>query len=452
MASPNPDYPQEVKTVTGENNINITSGNFLDGTTWTNDKYINGSNEIADATSWRYSDYVDISEGNFFYQNGVTGNLPKTILYDTNKNPIQVLPVNNTLYDLSIYNAKYIRISTTIGVTPQLYQSQSYVINLGTNYFDKSNITSFVNGSIMNDAIVSTALSANYAGVSANIGNTNLNAGSYYLSCKVKVVSGTSSTTLNTIALTGSPSITVTWNDRPNLSKEYKTYSVSFTLTQNTSITNILFQLSTGNSNAILNVKDIMISKNLTGYVPYFKPIELCKIGDYQDYIFNKSGKWYKHQEIDKLILNGSQNISQAGSGTRRFNANYTTLGLTNVKEGTNTEETTATLRKCDHFLPPEGKSTWGRYYMYSNWLVFFDTESVIADATALASWFTNNNTIIYYVLATPTEVEITEPTLIDQLNTLLYQGQSYFDITNITTITDNVQPTLEVKALEKIS
>lgn len=330
-------------------------------------------------------------------------------------------------------------------------QSQSYEINLGTNYFDKTNITSCVNGSIINDAIVSTALSTNYAGVSANIGSTSLDAGSYYLSCKVKVVSGTSSTTLNTIAITGSPSITVTWKDRPNLTNKYQTFSVSFTLSQKTSITNILVQLSTGNTNAILNVADIMISKTITKFVPYFDPIELCKLGDYQDYIYYKNGKWFKHKEVGKIILNGSQNITQAGSGTRRFNANYTTLGLTNVKEGTNTEETTATLRKCDHFLPPEGQSTWGRYYMYNSWLVFFDTESVIADATALASWFTNNNTIIYYVLATPEDIEITEPTLINQLNAIKYGAESYYGQTNIMITSEELRPTLKVQTLDKI-
>jgi len=88
---------------------------------------------------------------------------------------------------------------------------------------------------------------------------------------------------------------------------------------------------------------------------------------------------------------------------------------------------------------------------MYDNWLVFFDTESAIADATALASWFTNNNTIIYYVLATPIEEEITEPTLINQLNAIKYGAESYYGQTNIMITSEELQPTLKVQTMDKI-
>ena len=48
-------------------------------------------------------------------------------------------------------------------------------------------------------------------------------------------------------------------------------------------------------------------SKNST-YTPYgTTPIELCKIGTYQDYFYKDSGKWYLHKEVGKVVLDGSE-------------------------------------------------------------------------------------------------------------------------------------------------
>lgn len=35
--------------------------------------------------------------------------------------------------------------------------------------------------------------------------------------------------------------------------------------------------------------------------------IELCKIGDYQDYIFKENNKWYKHKVIGKIVFDGTR-------------------------------------------------------------------------------------------------------------------------------------------------
>ena len=127
---------------------------------------------------------------------------------------------------------------------------------------------------------------------------------------------------------------------------------------------------------------------------------------------------WFIEKNIGKVVLNGSQNITLASSGTRRFNATYTALGLTNIKDGTGTYDT-AQYRMCDHFRHSSSTynaQQWGTYYTYNNWLVLYDTNTVIADANALKTWFTNNPTSIYYVLATPTYTEITDSELISQL------------------------------------
>ena len=72
------------------------------------------------------------------------------------------------------------------------------------------------------------------------------------------------------------------------------------------------------------------------------------------------------------------------------------------------------------------------------------------ADKTAFLAWLASNNTTVYYALATPTTTEITNQTLIDQLEALasatLNQG-----VNNIWTeiATGNAMPTLELNWVE---
>lgn len=458
--SPSPSYTSEVKTVTGENTINVVGRNLfsssleqgarsnVDGTSnITSNLYVRTVTKIKVIPNTTYylsfekniettvsGDIQEYSKDQTFIRR-LNLTMPFTTSSETKYLNIQFFNTNG-ISPSDIYNIQLEKGSTSTTYEP--YQSQNYELNLGSNFFDKSNITSCVNGSVMNDAIVSTALSSNYAGVSANIGNTSLNAGSYYLSCKVKVISGTSSSTLNSIQITGSPSITVTWKDRPNLSNKYQTYSVSFTLSQKTSITNILVQLSTGNSNAILNVADIMISKTITDYAPYFEPIELCKIGDYQDYIYNNGGKWFKHNEIGRIdfsTLTWTSNNMNYEDFYR-----YTTTGISNIKYVSNNSQLGVGL--AEKYTNHTGSGMSMVKYCFA-------IDTAMVQVTDLRT--TSPSGIFYFALATPIEEEITEPTLLNQLNLLKLGAESYYGQTNIMVTSEELQPTLKVQTLDKI-
>ena len=60
-----------------------------------------------------------------------------------------------------------------------------------------------------------------------------------------------------------------------------------------------------------------MVSFSMSNqYYPYgVTPIELCKIGDYQDYIYKDSDKWYKHGVIGKVVLDGSETWANLEAG-----------------------------------------------------------------------------------------------------------------------------------------
>jgi hypothetical protein len=179
----------------------------------------------------------------------------------------------------------------------------------------------------------------------------------------------------------------------------------------------------TGSNITPSNITNIQLEKGstATSYVGYMSRIELCKIGNYQDRIFYDGGVWFLEKQIGKVVLNGSQNITQAPDGIRRFNARYSTLGLDNIKDGNGTYDT-AKYRMSDHFIHTNENyhnQVWGVYYTYNGWLVLYDTNSVIADANALKTWFTNNPTSIYYVLANAEITEITDTELISQLESI---------------------------------
>lgn len=52
------------------------------------------------------------------------------------------------------------------------------------------------------------------------------------------------------------------------------------------------------------------LGSTATTYAPYFEPVELCKIGNYQDYIYKGEGEWYLHKEIAKIQSYASQSIT----------------------------------------------------------------------------------------------------------------------------------------------
>ena len=96
----------------GKREKKIKSKNFLENVIWQSG-YISSNNEIVSASNWVHSGYINI-ENIQYYTAGQTGNNPKTILYDENFNVLEVLNLTiNKTTDISVFNAKYIRISAT---------------------------------------------------------------------------------------------------------------------------------------------------------------------------------------------------------------------------------------------------------------------------------------------------------------------------------------------------
>ena len=163
--------------------------------------------------------------------------------------------------------------------------------------------------------------------------------------------------------------------------------------------------------------------------------IELCKIGTYQDYIYKSGGDWYIHKETGKLELDGTENYTNIYSNPNSTDYYYVD---SNAFDSATVAGYTSSLSD--------------RFKNYNNWFIYSTavTEEVYSfggnaaqklrfmirkdrissmTTAAVKSWFASNPTTIHYALGTPTDTQITDNTLIGQLEAVLgadtYDGQT---------------------------
>lgn len=157
------------------------------------------------------------------------------------------------------------------------------------------------------------------------------------------------------------------------------------------------------------------ISINGTDYPLDLGSIELCKLGDYQDYIWKDGEDWKVHKATNTELLDGSETWGQDSSGGyQRFNiimqnavapSGRTAIGLSSHF----TSKTTDGIGIF--FLASTASETIKRFYFYP--------ESSITTVESFESWLNSNKTTLVYPLATPTDTVITDQTLIEQLETI---------------------------------
>ena len=145
--------------------------------------------------------------------------------------------------------------------------------------------------------------------------------------------------------------------------------------------------------------------------------LELAKIGTYQDRIYKTDDKWYIEKQVEKVVLDGSETWDYVSSDNGYFQFNTPSMNV--VPFGGNP----ATNALCDHFTP---RSRWyvatGKVNNTVNLngsycAIRYETYPPSAQGLAdFKTYLSNNPTTVYYALATPTTTEITDQTLIDQL------------------------------------
>lgn len=173
--------------------------------------------------------------------------------------------------------------------------------------------------------------------------------------------------------------------------------------------------------------------------------LEYCKIGDYADQIFKNTidsefydstlleNEWYLKKNIEKRIFDGSEtNWLKDGNS---YKINQSDMLSANVGYGL-----------CNYFKNSRIDYSYTAGHVrfgWSNTNIYFyvDTET-IADVNAWKDWLSTHNTKVYYPLATPQYIHISEtdyPILRSQLENLYNNAKSYDGQTNITQTNDDL-------------
>ena len=196
-----------------------------------------------------------------------------------------------------------------------------------------------------------------------------------------------------------------------------------------------------------------MVSINGGDYEPYvgrqdfpisLGSLELCKIGEYKDYIFKENNKWYKHKVIGKIVFDGTR--TGWGFGT----AGLENMNVANINIPSMLIQNFG-LGFCNFFIRGTSKEiNTLRFGANDSHLWFYVNATEFTNINDWKTWLSNNNITVYYVLSTPIEEEITDTTLISQLNEL-EKAVSYDDTTNISQTNANLPFIINAEAVKKL-
>ena len=292
--SPNPDYPQPIQTVTGEQTVEIVGKNLFDKTKVTNGYYIDENGTLQASANFGYSDYIAVVGGETYSYSGSTNsawNAGKCAWYDSNKNFISPGSFGLSGQLTAPANASYfrttIRIAESSGQAPYL---DTYQLEYG------STVTAYA-------------------------------------------------------PFTGA-----------------------------------------------------------TDYTLDLGPIELCKLGTYQDYIYKDGDDWKVHKATGKKVLNGSESYV-------RFVSNNIVRFIAFIDGSINTTTRSDLFRTTHFHYLGAGDEVGGAFLNASNIGLMFGANDESVDQ--FKGWLRSNNVTLYFVLATPTDTTITDQTLIAQLEAI---------------------------------
>ena len=377
VPAPNPDYPQDVEVVTGEQTVTVNGKNLID--------------------------YLDDDAYS-----------PNSASAAVGTDSVSITKLNSTAYAYAVYKLTADKTNALLGKTVSI----SYDKNLTKSGANSGIAVFWVAGG--SSIALGTQIASNYT--------TTTGAQSFSFDIPATIPDGTKPQ----IALLFYP-------DRTNV--------------------NI-------SDSAIMTVANLQLEygSTATEFQPYQTPqsytvdlgsTELCKIGDYEDYIYKSGGDWYVHKACTSKIFDGSENWTLLSSTIRRT-AYYVIED--NIASYTDGNEAPAML--SDHFISTSENSTWvaglmSRQTNNSRIMLCFDP-TAFTTLPDLRNWLSTHNTTVYYPLATPTDTKITDAGLIADLNALA-GAKSYLDVTNFsvaatgTNLPALLKPEVYVKSLNGV-
>ena len=168
---------------------------------------------------------------------------------------------------------------------------------------------------------------------------------------------------------------------------------------------------------------------------------ELNKIGNYQDCVYFKDGKWYLEKNTGTKTFDGSE--SWAKTSEDNVNIYYLTNSINSTSDypdgfSTHFKNAKAYPNKASTFAIRGGGQS-----------IFFNHETI----TTINDWKTwlNSNNVTAVFPTRPVITEINNPAILTQLNKLM-EARTYDGLTNISVTGTDLTPEIKVKYMRKIN
>lgn len=157
--------------------------------------------------------------------------------------------------------------------------------------------------------------------------------------------------------------------------------------------------------------------------------MEMCKIGDYKDSFVYQGGKWYKNKVFQKVIFDGTENWRGSNSTWHRYYIEISDV----LKQGQILSDYfIRDIELQDHNKELYGKIDTGYWH---DGLIFIQDYKAFTTLAEFKTWLSSHNTTVYYQLKEPVLEEITDLTLISDLESLKnlysYKGTTHISSTN---------------------
>lgn len=221
----------------------------------------------------------------------------------------------------------------------------------------------------------------------------------------------------------------------------------------------ILFSFRFDNGAVATNftIKLMITDSNDTTFAPYglqtypinLGNIELCKKETYQDRIYKQNDKWYLYKAIGKTTLTGNEPVTRKATSATGYYSFSIDIG-TNIYATDTTQEDAPFY--CNKFVSGSRSKAWylqnciyptNAIFSYNSFGFYYDATKEMT-SQQFQTWLSQNNVIVYYPYATPTTTEITDSTLVSQLNALA--NSTLYSTTNINTETSNLLPYIDLQ------
>lgn len=190
----------------------------------------------------------------------------------------------------------------------------------------------------------------------------------------------------------------------------------------------------------------------INSYTPYGEQvIELCQIDDSQDYIYKNGNNWYKKQLCGEVVFDGTEEDHWTKSSLTTVNK-----FMYNIPNADRLYESNSNSL-CNYFMWSDNaasdnpdlykwKNDTGTQYVF----IFSAYDSTTVED--FKDWLKSHSVILKQPLITPIDVQITNTTLITQLNSIYENIKSYDTQTNILQDNNSIPIIISASAIKKNS